>query len=78
MSGQSVVVAVQVEGNVKSPPSPWLLEPDASADLGIEVADSLMQPDAEGQACAMLTNSSGFTQQVENGPFWELHVKQLW
>lgn len=46
-----------------------MLEQDSNieSDLGIQILESLIRASSVGQACAILTNPSGFTQRVDGG-----------
>ena len=64
---ESVSVSVQVCGEPSE--EPFLMERDSDMEqcLGVQVSESLMQPDSEQRACVVLTNPLGFTQVVEGG-----------
>ena len=64
---ESVSVSVQVCGEPSE--EPFLMERDSDMKqcLGVQVSESLMQPDSEQRACVVLTNPLGFTQVVEGG-----------
>ena len=64
---ESVSVSVQVCGEPSE--EPFLMERDSDMEqcLGVQVSESLMQPDSEQRACVVLTNPLGFTQMVEGG-----------
>ena len=71
---QYATVPVQLEGNSFS--GPILIEPgDVTLPDGIAVADSVISSTEGGHAQVLLTNSMGFTQQLEAG-IWLGHATE--
>ena len=65
---QSTVIKVQIqEGHQMT--KPLMLEPDSSLEesAGLQVVDGLLEPGEDGEAHILVANTTGFTQNIEQG-----------
>ncbi len=70
LPNQSVLADVELTGEtLAESKTPLLLEPypELEEDLGVQVAEAVVQPSGGGMGKVLLTNCLGFTQKAEQG-----------